>query len=136
MNNEQFINQEVININNESGIVISFDDDYVVVKYNNTEKTYSRDIVFSNKYLAFKEQSLNQMIQEDLLLKEKTKKQQEEQFSKNRETIIDRRNRINNIYKKLLHKNEIMKLLFGNDFLYPPYVEYIKKYKHYINITL
>lgn len=35
MNKEQFLNKEIINMNNERGLVVSFDDEHIVIKYEN-----------------------------------------------------------------------------------------------------
>ena len=35
MNKEQFLNKEIINKNNERGLAVSFDDEHIVIKYEN-----------------------------------------------------------------------------------------------------
>ena len=60
MNKEQFLNKEIINKNNERGLVVSFDDEHIVIKYENEERTYCPDVAFKNKSSSikrFKEQS-------------------------------------------------------------------------------
>ena len=53
MNNEKFLNQEIINKNNERGLVTFFDDDHIVIKYPNCDKIYCPEIAFKNDFLAF-----------------------------------------------------------------------------------
>lgn len=132
MDYKQFINQTIINSYDEKGIVVGFDDTYIVIKYKNEEKTYNRDIAFSNGFLAFTKKSLNLLINQDMNDKEELKKKRKEEIEKNNQFQLERRKKANRHYKKLSAKNRVMKALFGADFIYPPYVEFKKKYKNVI----
>ena len=134
MNNEQLINKVVINKNNEQGKVISVNGPNITVKYDSEEKTYNFDIAFKNKFLSFLDEVVNQEIDNHLSNKESEEKKNEELVKKNDEIAKKRSNSINTLYEKLYYKNQIMKGLFGGDFIYPPYVEFVKKYKHLISV--
>ena len=124
---ERFINKEVINKNNEKGLVISFDDDYVVVRYTDEEKTYSYEIVFKNKFLTFVDDKLNQTIERDLLSKEQQKTKQLEQITKFRKNVIKRNKRIRETFYRLSAKKSYLQTIFGYDFIYPPYSDFVRK---------
>lgn len=132
MNKEQFLNKEIINKNNERGLVVSFDDEHIVIKYENEEITYCPDVAFKNKYLSFLDCSLNLLINEDLSFKEELKFQHEKEAENNRRIVINRSKKINDLYKKISAKNTTLQSLFGRDFQYPPLIEFEKKYRCYI----
>ena len=132
MNKEQFLNKEVINKNNERGLVISFDDEYIVIKYENKEITYCPDIAFKNKFLSFLDCSLNLLIDEDLSIKEELKLRREKEEEDNRRIFINRLKKVNELYKKISAKNAVLQSLFGRDFKYPPLIKFEKKYRCYI----
>ena len=132
MNKEQFLNKEIINKNNERGLVVSFDDEHIVIKYKNEERTYCPDIAFKNKFLSFLDNSLNLSIDEDLSIKEELILQHEKEAEANRKIVINRSKKINELYKKISAKNATLQSLFGRDFQYPPLVEFEKKHRCYI----
>ena len=94
MNKEQFLNKEIINKNNERGLVVSFDDKHIVIKYENEERTYCPDIAFKNKFLSFLDNSLNLSFYEDLSIKEELKLQHEKEAEANRKIVINRSKKI------------------------------------------
>lgn len=126
------INQEVLNSNGEKGIVISFDEEHIVIKYPNKEVTYVTDIILKNEFITFINPQLNKLVEEYKNSKEEEKQNKQVIKDKNEENVIELRKRINEMYKKLYYKNKMMKALFGHDFLYPPYIEFKKKYKNVI----
>ncbi len=134
MNKEQFLNKEIINKNNDVGVVISFDDEHIVVKYQNEEKTYCPDVAFKNKYLSFLDDSLNYLVDKELLNKEESEQLHEKVAQNNHKIAVNRLKKINELYKKMSMKNQVMKCLFGGDFQYPPFIEFVKKYKYYIDL--
>lgn len=133
MNFNDFINKQVKNNAGEVGLVISIDKEYTVIKYENNEKTYNTDIVFKNKYLCFVNENddkemdnyVNHRVDEEI------KKQQ--LFKDNDRKSIVRQHKVHALYKKMRRKNSLMLRLFGDDFVYPPYEEFKKKYKYQIN---
>ena len=46
--------KKVVNKNNEVGVVLSFDNDHIIVKYPNDEKTYKPDIALKQVFLLSK----------------------------------------------------------------------------------
>ena len=126
------INQEVLNSNSEKGIVISFDEEHIIIKYPNKEATYVTDIVLKNGFITFINPQLNKLVEEYKESKKQEELDKQAIKEKIEENAIELRKRINEMYKKLYYKNGIMKALFGYDFLYPPYNEFKKKYKNVI----
>ena len=129
MNYENFINKKVINSDNQEGIIISIDDEYITIRYSDTIKTYNKEIAFKNNFLKIVESDLNQVIKDDLENKDNIKSLEKERVDKCNKIAKDRNNRINEIYQKMLKKNYILKQLFGSDFIYHPLKEFEKKYK-------
>jgi hypothetical protein len=130
MNNyNEFINQQVINKNNEVGVIVSFDNEHVVVKYQNITKTYKPDVAFNSGFLTFKEDKYNELIHQDLSnQKELEEKKKKTHIDNNRKSVV-RRKRVTEVYKTLLKKSYVLKSLFGSDFVYPPLKEFEEKYK-------
>ena len=128
-----FINKEIINKNNIKGIVISFDKEHIVIRYESDEKTYNPDIAFKSKFLSFVDDSLNTLIEENLFNKEQEQIQKEVTAKDNRRKAVNRTKKVREMYTKLERKNRMMMSLFGRDFLYPPYIEFKKKYIGLIN---
>ncbi len=132
MNRNMFLNKEVINKNNEKGLVLFFDEEYLIVKYENEQKKYSKDIALKNKYLVFVDESINKQIEQDLLNKEERKIEHEELISNNHQAVVLRNKKIISFYNKLYFKTRFLKTLFGKDFKYPPFIKFKKKYKYLI----
>lgn len=132
MEYKDFINKKIINKNNEEGVIQSYDKDYIVIKYSNSEKTYSSNIAFSSGFLTIKDDSLmNQVNENQLQIKELNKKKEETIKETNRKYLL-RKKKVNETYKWLLTKSQKLRALFGPDFIYPPLVEFEKKYKYLI----
>ena len=129
---QKLINQKVINLNNEEGIVISIDDNYVEIQYKDEKKTYKCDIAFK-RFLKFIDSSLNELIKNDICAKEEITKQKEQQLAGIEKFHKDRTKMVNKCYVELLQKVKYLKQLFGSDFVYPPLKEFEKKYKYFIN---
>lgn len=133
MNYKNFLNKQVVNKNNEVGVVLSFDSDHIVIKYLSDEKTYYPDTAFKSGFLTFKSKRLKQLIDQDLLNKEIANKKKEKELAEKHKKYNTKRTTVNKIYKRLCAKNRILLALFGNDFIYPPLEEFEKKYKELIN---
>jgi len=133
MNYNDFLNKQVVNKNNELGVVLSFDNKYIIVKYPNDEKTYNPDVAFKTGFLAFKNKSLKRLIDQDLLDKDIAAKKKEEELAENHRKYQARRKKVNETYKRMYEKNGMLLALFGEDFVYPPIKEFEKKYKHLID---
>lgn len=130
---QTYIGRRVMNKEGQIGEVISFDGKYIVVKYDNDEKKYNPDITFKMGFLSFNDDSLDQaVIQEAIIHELKTKKELEKQQNDHDE-IVEKRRKVTEEYKRLDLRNRYMKSIFGNDFKYPPYEEFMKKNKFFIN---
>ena len=133
MNYNDFLNKQVANKNKQVGVVLSFDNEHIIVKYPNDEKTYHPDIAFKTGFLTFKNKSLKRIIDQDLLDKDIATKKKEEELAENCRKYLIRRNKVNETYKRMYIKNRMLLALFGKDFIYPPMKEFEKKYKHLID---
>ena len=124
-----FLNQQITNKKGDFGIVISFSNEEIVVRYACGDKSYNPQIAFKNNYLSFKSDTLN--VEITSWIKENTKKQDEEkkEIEHNNELAVKKYKTINTIYKELSKKNRVMQSLFGSDFKYPPFEEFCRVYK-------
>ena len=130
MNNKQFINKEILNKNNEKGVVTHFDDEHIKVRYLDKETTYNVEVAFTNKYLSFVDSKINSFIEEKLHKNEQEKIKKELTAEKNRQISIRRYKTVIEQYKKISQKNRLLQFLFGDDFIYPPYKQFKKKYRY------
>ena len=128
MNYNQLINKEVINKNNQKGVVVSCDSQYIVVKYQNEEKTYNPDIAFKSKFITFTDDNLNRLIEGDLSDKAKVDNYNQELIETIHKSVVTKNKKILDYYDKISEKNGVLQVLFGGDFLYPPYINFLKKY--------
>lgn len=129
MDFNQFINQHIVNKNNEIGVVKTIDDRYVVIQYSNDEKTYQLEMVFKKGFITFVKGDLNTIINEYVYDKNKEKENQERYLEECRHKASSKYKRIREMFKRLDEKNQMMKYLFGQDFIYPPYYSFLKKYR-------
>ena len=125
-----FINQQVINNKNEMGTIASFDDKYIVVKYQNCTKTYNTKMVFKSGFIRFLDDRYNALVNDYLTdrLEEDKKLEKEKEHSNkiSHQKVV----MANKFYAKLAMKNHIMVNLFGSDFKYPPYMKFMLHHKH------
>lgn len=126
MDYQKYFGKEIINKEDKTGVVVSFDKERITIKYDDVEKCYSSKVVFSKHYLAFKNDEFNKEVDEEFVEKEKQITKSQEEAHK---VAIIRHKRVNQIYKKLEYKNRVLKKLFGSDFVYPPFEEFKKQYK-------
>lgn len=133
MDYQLFINQPVHNKRNESGIVKSMDDIYIIVEYKDKTQSYNRDIAFKNKFLIFDDNNLNQIIDSELNHKEQEQNAKEIADIEARKEYVRRKEQIREQYFELQAKSYTLKALFGEDYIYKPFVEFIKQNKYLIN---
>lgn len=136
MNFAQFLNKKVLNKQNEKGVITSFDDEHITIKYSTFEKTYNPKITFTNGYLSLVNSKDNQQVK-NYYLDQQHQDEQHEQFVKDVYTkTINKRNKINQTFKRLFFKNLKLKSLFGEDFVYKPYIEFVIKYQDFIDVSV
>ncbi len=133
MNYNLFLNKQIINKNNETGIVLSFDKDHIVIKYPLNTKTYNSDVSFRTGFLSFKNKDLKQLIDQSLFNQNIEAKKKEQEIIEVNKKYFARRKKVNETYKRLCKKNKMLLALFGRDFIYPPLKEFEKKYKYLID---
>ena len=130
---KDYLNQEIINNDNEVGTVLSFDQDRIVIKYPNTEKTYSSEIAIKSGFITFRNTQLEKLIESEFHELEENKTKKQEEAAKESEKHLAYVREINKTYWKLLRKNEVLCGWFGKDFKYPPLVEFEKKHQQILN---
>ena len=132
LNYQEFLKAQIINKNGETGEVVSFDEDRITIRYQEGEKVYNPEVAMRNGFLSFVDERLKRQYSDELAYKDKMKKQREELIRKidaDRPIKIKRVNKINKQYEE---KMRVLWGLFGRDFVYPPYVKFLKNYKDLI----
>ena len=132
LNYNDFIGHKIINKNGELGEVVSFNIDHLVIAYQTGKKTYNPEVAVRNGFLSFVDEDLKHQYDEELVNKDIVKKQKEEiarKIDADRPIKIQRVNKINDQYER---KIRVLQSLFGKDFIYPPYVKFLRKYKDLI----
>ncbi len=124
----ELINKEVINKNNEKGIVKSIDEKHVVVNFNGVEKTFSTPLTFKNGFLKFVNDEDNELISLYLEEIDKNIAKSKEAKDKQDSETLQRNKRAYDMFVYLSSKHKFLKKIFGNDFIYPPLEEFKKKY--------
>ena len=136
MNYNDFLNQPILNKNQESGLVLSFDENHIVIQYPSTKKIYHPDVAFKNHFLVFENHDLQRLIEQDQSEKEAASKKKEAQVAENNRKYLAKRRRVNLKYSELCRKNRLLLILLGCDFVYPPLKRFEKKYQSYIDGNL
>ena len=131
---DEYLNQHVVTKDNKEGVIVSFDSEHVVIDFNGIRKTFVTELVFKQKYFYFINDKYNKIIDEYLNNLEKQKELDEFNKNKVNEIAINRNKRIRDMFLKISEKNKKMLMLFGRDFVYPPYAKFIKKYKRFLKI--
>lgn len=130
--NNKFINQKIINKSNEEGIVTSFDDEHIVVQYPHKTTTYNTKVVLEKQFIVFASEEMKQEVINYLNGETDKQNQQKAIEQKNYRIAVYRHKALQKLYKTLKYKDKVYKSLFGSDFDYPPLVEFVKKYKPYL----
>ena len=127
---KQYLDKKVINKYGEEGCVIEYDGVYIVIGYDNKVKTYNLEVAIKNGFIRFVDEELDSSSKEEVDMKLEQKEQEKEAILETNRKEINKIKRVFNTYKDLSEKNYMMQRLFGYDFIYPPYVEFMKKYRH------
>src|SRR5574344_1024760 len=101
MNYNDFINQPIFHQNNERGVVASFDEDYIVIKYPSNEKTYKPDVAFRTGFLRFENQELQNVIEKCLQDEDALAEEAKEKQEKTAREVMVWRNAVNEQYSEL-----------------------------------
>ena len=118
MNYNNFLNKQIITKDNNLGIVISFDNEHIVIKLNNLIKTYNPDIAFKTKYLTFKNPKYQKLIDIDLIEKDIAIAKSKQEIEEIRKQHFHRLKSINQTYRRMFIKARKLKMLFGGDYDY------------------
>lgn len=123
----ELINKEVINKNNEKGVVISIDEKHTVVNFDGVEKTFNTLLAFKIGFLKFVNAEDNKIITSKIEeIDQNIRKIKEAKEKQERETLL-RNKKAYETLASLTNKHKILMQLFGNDFVYPPLEEFKKK---------
>lgn len=125
----RFINQTIVNKNNEIGQVVSFEKERITVKFVDRKVIYNPQIAFSNHFLSFVDDDLNQLVEFEYIKKPQEEEKQQEM---NHRFIVERHKKVRARYIELQKKAYILRKLFGPDYVYPPFEELKRVYKYVI----
>ena len=128
MNFNDFINQKIINKKDEEGVVISFDKERIIIKYDECEKSYNPDVALKNGFITFIDSSYQEKINRYLVLVDDETKKNEELVAKNDRIAYKRSKDVLKKHERLVKKAYILRAMFGQDFIYPPLLEFERKY--------
>ena len=130
MNYNKYLNQKIINKNGEEGIITTFNENYLVIKYKDGEKTYSPDVAIKNMFIFFLDKELQKEINDNIKRKEDETHRKQREFEDNHKRAVALSKKVNTEYQELIDKCYVLQQLFGKDFVYPPYVRFVKRYKY------
>ena len=128
MNYESLIDEQIMNKNGQVGIITSFSEERITVRFGNEDKTYDTRIAFKNGFLSFPNKELNKTFLMYLGLLDKKEEKLKQDIDKNRADYLKKRKMVNDIYRRLFRKNQVLQTLFGSDFVYPPFKRFKVKY--------
>ena len=121
---DKYLDAQVVNKRGEQGEIISIDEQYVTVEYEDDVKTYNTLISFRS-FLTFLNDSFNQEIKDYLLgldhLEEEKKAKAEQAYQES----IENTKKIEAEYIKTLQRANVFRAYFGNSYTYKP----LKKFK-------
>ena len=130
MDYQLFINQQVVDYQGQTGVVVSFDKEHIVIQQNKEQTTYNPDIAFKNEAIRFVESRLNNLIKEDIESRHNAATAHQQKIDKINKEAIKRNKMASDKYIELEKKDKVLKRLFGNDFVYPPFALLKKKFPH------
>lgn len=131
MNNyDQFINQEIINSSGIKGLVVALTNERITIEFPNERKIFKPDLAFKSSSIKFVNETLNAQMM--LIINGEEKKEEEHQLALNKinEEAKKRNRRACDRYIELEKKDKELKRLFGQDFDYPPFEIFKKKFPH------
>lgn len=128
MNYESLIDEQIMNKNGQVGVIASFSEERITVRFGNEEKTYDTRIAFKNGFLSFPNKELNNTFLMYINLLDRKEAKLKQDIDKNRKDYLKKREMVNEAYRRLYRKNEVLLFLFGKDFVYPPFKRFVKKY--------
>ena len=133
MNFAEFLNKRIINKNNERGVIISIDENYVTIKFENVEKAYNTKIVFENKFISFVDKNLEDLLNEQSNIYKNQSLLEEEKIQKEKKNYIKKYKAVEKLYYYYQYKQRILKSYFGRDYIYPPFLKLKKKFKDIVD---
>ena len=130
MNYQQFINQQITDYQGKSGYVVSFNEDRIVINQNDEHITFNPDIAFKNKALIFVNQEYNNLVNKDMDERIQAATLHQQKIDKINKEAIKRNKMASDKYIVLERKEKALKRLFGDDFIYPPFTIFKRKFPH------
>lgn len=119
MHFEKYEHAQVVNKRDEQGTIISIDDQYTVVEYEEETKKYQTSVCFRS-FLSFLDESLERGIKDylDSLDAQETKKQ--EAVNKAYQESIQRTKFVKEEYERIRRRASVFAGFFGIDYKYKP----------------
>jgi hypothetical protein len=131
MNNyEQFINQEILNSNGVRGRVVTLTNERITIEFPNERKIFKPDLAFKSSSIKFADEVLNAQMMAIINDEEKKEEERKKALDKVDKEVRKRNKRACDLYYELDTKEQFLKTLFGDDFVYPPFTEFKKKFPY------
>lgn len=132
MDYSRIIKQSIVNAENEEGVVVFCDKEYIIIKYSSAEKKYNFELCVKNNFITFKDNIIQALVKTFFDERQKQVDERNHTIEVNQKKYFVRRKKASKTNEQLYQKNAIMLRLFGPDFQYPPYVEFLKANKDFI----
>lgn len=130
MNYQLFINQQVKDYKGETGYVVAFDKDHIVIQQGGEQITCNPDIAFKRKALVFLDDKYNDLVNGDMADRDNASIIYQQKIDKINKEAIKRNKMASDKYIELEKKDKALKRLFGYDFVYPPFALLKKRFPH------
>jgi len=131
MNNyDQFINQKIINSSRIEGLVVALTNERITIEFSNERKIFKPDLAFKSSSIKFVDETLNEAMMAIINGENKKEEEHKAMLNKINEEAKKRNRRACDRYIELEKKDCELKRLFGQDFNYPPFEEFKKKFPH------
>ena len=130
MENQRFLGATVLTKNGQTGVVSAIQEGKATVAFEGVTKTYDIKMAFERGFLRFTDETINHNLEEEMAAAKKKDGEEESRQAAERAAYVEKYKQANEEFKDLRHKAAVMKKLFGDDFVYPPFVEHVRKYRN------
>lgn len=129
---QKFINQQIVNKEGQTGKVVAFTKERITIEIGGVQKLFNPEIAFKCGAIKFVDDSLNQLVNQDINKSAAIKEAKQQKVEKIHKEAQRRNKRAIQRYKELCGEANLLQQVFGKDFIYPPLVEFEKKYPYVI----
>ena len=116
---DKCIEAKVINKRGEQGEILSIDEQYVTVEYEDDVKTYSTPICFRS-FLSFIDESLNNEMKDYLSGLDRLEEQKKIKVEQATKDSIERTKLVEKEYAKTMTRARVFAAFFGTNYKYKP----------------